>query len=328
MTADNTHLDPAVAAPAVVRTAVVNRSPEDAFTIFTDEIGAWWPLPTHGVFGARSGGLRFHDGHLIETAVDGAETVWADVVDWEPPVRFGLDWRPGSVDGPASRVDISFEPEGAGTRVVIRHHGWEAFGDDGIARRRRLVGPSAWGYVLDHFADGAEPIDDAVDVTGLAATYAAFFDEAAGGGFHAPPAGEWSAEQVVAHVALNDLAMTAVTQAIIHAGEPHFENHTCQDAGHLAAVIDRCGDMDGLIGFGRACARDVMAALRRLRTEQQSQRVPCRLEHDGQVVVEAEHPWVAIAVHVQADRHLPAHIEQLANLRDDERSRRGSEVMM
>ena len=54
-------------APPVVRAATVERSADAAFTIFTDQIGAWWPLPTHGIFGDSSGGVHFADGHLAVT---------------------------------------------------------------------------------------------------------------------------------------------------------------------------------------------------------------------------------------------------------------------
>ena len=52
--------------PPVIRAAWVDRPAEEAFQVFTQEIGAWWPLPTHGLFGDRSGSVHFRDGKLIE----------------------------------------------------------------------------------------------------------------------------------------------------------------------------------------------------------------------------------------------------------------------
>ena len=51
--------------PPVIRSAWVPCDAATAFEAFTEEIGAWWPLPTHGVFGHRSGGVSFDRGRLV-----------------------------------------------------------------------------------------------------------------------------------------------------------------------------------------------------------------------------------------------------------------------
>ncbi len=311
---------PEGALPPVIRTATVARQPADAFAVFTTEIGAWWPLPTHGLFGARSGGVRFVDNRLVEVATDGTESTWAEVVAWDPPSRLALRWHPGRPGASAGLVTITFDPDEAGTRVQVRHDGWEAFGAEALAQRRNKVGPSAWGYVLDHFADGAEPAVNAPDVNTLVSAYEALFTEAEQGqqlgGFGPPPDGEWGAEQVVAHVALNDLALTAVAQRLIHGDKPVFENQTCQLPSNLAKLIEAEGpDLPGLVTYGRACAAQAVAVARRLSREQRETAVHCRLSHDGEVVLDEPRPWAAIAIDTQAALHLPAHIEQLQKLR-------------
>ncbi len=52
--------------PPILRTAVVHRPLAEGFTVFTDEIGSWWPLPTHSVFRESAGGVHFVDGRLVE----------------------------------------------------------------------------------------------------------------------------------------------------------------------------------------------------------------------------------------------------------------------
>lgn len=303
-------------APPVLRTASVPRPPAEVFEVFTRDIGAWWPVRTHGLYGDRSGGVRFAGHRLVETAIDGTETTWAEVLAWEPPDRLVLAWHPGRAEGgPASRVEVRFVPEDGGTRVELRHDGWEKFGDDALRRRRNLVGPNAWGYVLDHLADLTEPRPGSADLSGLRAAYEAFFDAAATGTFGPPPPGEWDADQVVAHVALNDLAMTAVAHALVHGAAPAFENHTCQDLTHLDALVARCGSREALVAFARGCSGHAMAAVGRLDADQLQQEVPCRLEHDGEVVMEADRPWGQIAIDLQAGMHLPAHLGQLDDLR-------------
>ena len=40
----------------VTRSVTVSASPERAFRAFTEEIGGWWPLQTHSLFGESSRG--------------------------------------------------------------------------------------------------------------------------------------------------------------------------------------------------------------------------------------------------------------------------------
>ena len=309
----NSTAKPAVA--PVSRSATVACGIDDAFRIFTDEIGAWWPLPTHGMFGDQAGGVVFRNGQMIEHATDGREAVWAEVTRWEPPHGLALAWHPGRDADESSIVDVSFVADGDRTRVVIEHHGWESFGADAAAHRRGYVGPNAWGYVLDHFEDGVAPQVDAPDLSVLEATYEALFAAFEKGGFGPPPPGEWSAEEVLAHVALNDVAMVAVSQALVHGSPTRFENEVCQDPAVLERWIDRCADAEDMVGRARQCARQLMASLARLSVEQRAEAVHCRLLHDGHVVLDEPRPWGAVAIDVQAGMHLPAHIEQLDDLR-------------
>lgn len=302
-------------APPVVRAAYVQRPPTEAFQVFTEEIGAWWPLPTHGTYGDAAGGVVFRDKLLIEQAIDGGETVWGEVLEWDPPNRLVMTWHPGRAADDASRVTVDFEPDGDGTRVVLEHTGWEAFGADAMARRRMYNRPNAWGGVLDHYADVAESPIDGPDLNELAAAYDAFLAEATRGGFGPGPEGEWNADQILAHVALNDAAMVAVCQALVHGRQARFENIVCQDPQILADAIDNAGSRDELIARAQAAATATMAAVRRLSPDQLATEVHCHLLHDGNVMVDGPRPWGAVAIEVQAGMHLPAHITQLQNLR-------------
>ena len=206
--------------------------------------------------------------------------------------------------------------EGGGTRVELEHRGWERFGENAMLRRHGYVGPGAWGSVLDHFADVADVRPDAVDLTAVAAAYDAFFAEAERGGFGDPPPGEWDAARVLAHVALNDLAMTAVAQALVHGRtDPAFGNVTCQDPQVLTDWVAATGDLAALVARGRALAEVAMAATARLDPDQLATAVPCRLFHDGELVLDGPMPWGRLAAETQASVHLPAHTGQLRDLR-------------
>lgn len=303
-------------APApVLRAAHVRRPPADAFRLFTEHIGAWWPLPSHGLFGDRAGTLSFRDGRLVEQAVTGEETVWGEVLVWEPPHRLAITWHPGRTDGPASTVEVRFTGDADGTRVELTHHGWEAFGERAGAARQGYVGPSAWGHVLDHYADVADRDDERAPVDALRRAYAAFFAEAEAGGFAPPTDGGWNAEQVVGHLLVNDASAAAVCRAIVHGRSVTFDNAVANDRARLDAVVNAHGDLAALVAAGRRDAETLCLLLARLDDEQLATAVPCHLVDGGEVMVDQPLPWGRLMLGVQVEHHLPAHTEQLAALR-------------
>lgn len=318
----------------VIRATHVRRPAEEAFALFTERIGAWWPLPSHGLFGDRAAEVAFEDGRLVERSVDGEVTVWGEVLAWDPPKRLALTWHPGRPgDGPASTVEVTFVPDGDGTRVELVHDGWQAFGEEALARRRSYAGPSAWGFVLDHLADAAEvagrdaagrfgPL--AEDPEGAAAAalaaareaYTAFFAEAEAGGFGPPPAGEWPAERVVAHLAVNDGLMAAVCRALIHQQQPRLENEVSNDVAVLDRLVEACGgDLGRLVAVGRHRSEQLLLLLARLDGDQRAAPVHARLLDHGTVMVDEPRPWWSLAVVVNTGYHLPAHTAQLRSLR-------------
>jgi uncharacterized protein YndB with AHSA1/START domain len=145
----------------VVREVSVRRSTTDAFRIFTEEIGAWWPLDTHS---------RAHDeerpspavsaaveprvgGRVYEIWADGGTCDWGTVITWEPPGRLVLAWKPNASDQPPTEVEITFTPDGEETLVRLEHRGWERLGDAGA---RKADGyRTGWIPVMDRFASRA-----------------------------------------------------------------------------------------------------------------------------------------------------------------------------
>jgi uncharacterized protein YndB with AHSA1/START domain len=118
---------------AVEKTVTVNVPVERAFEVFTAGIGTWWPLRTHAVDTERSETVILESqvgGRLYERAPSGEEHLWGTVVAWEPPRRIVYSWHPGRGEETAQEVEITFSAEGPGTRVEVRHTGWEKLGDD------------------------------------------------------------------------------------------------------------------------------------------------------------------------------------------------------
>jgi uncharacterized protein YndB with AHSA1/START domain len=83
------------AADTAVRTSTVVEAPaEEAFRVFTEEIGSWWN-PDHHILQGELAGMIFEPrvgGHVYDRGVDGSECRWARVLAFEPPVRFVISW--------------------------------------------------------------------------------------------------------------------------------------------------------------------------------------------------------------------------------------------
>jgi uncharacterized protein YndB with AHSA1/START domain len=145
----------------VVKTLTVRCSPPHAFATFTERIADWWPLRTHSMGGERAESVRVEpgiDGRIVERLADGTETVWAHMLEWDPPQRLRFSWHPGrdcsrtQIDE-ATEVEVTFTGEGDGTRVELVHRGWERLGDRAVAARESYH--TGWDPVLDLYQDAA-----------------------------------------------------------------------------------------------------------------------------------------------------------------------------
>ena len=306
--------------PDVVRALHVQRPPEAVFDLFTGSIGAWWPLGGRSVYHGESAEVAFRGSRLEERSVDGRVALWADVVRWDPPHGISLRWHPGVASATDGTVTVEFAAidgrGGSATRVELTHSGWES------------ALPRGWGAVLDHFADVAErgspvggpaatdaPGADGMDLVALSAAYEAFWAEADAGGFGEPDPGEWSAPRLLAHIAVNDGLLAAVTRALIEDQPLLMENLVSTDVAVLDAWVGRHGgEPAALATAGRERARLVVTLLRRLDDGQAAAVVPTRLVDAGQVVLDGEMPWSRL-MGIQLAGHLPGHTRQLRALR-------------
>ena len=134
----------------VRRAVTVERPLEDAFRVFTEGLGTWWPVATHSiakdavetvVMEGREGG------RLYERASDGTEADWGRLIAWEPPHRVAFEWH---VTGTPTEVEVRFAPDGDGTRVELEHRGFERL-EDGAERRDSYS--SGWVTVLGRYAE-------------------------------------------------------------------------------------------------------------------------------------------------------------------------------
>jgi uncharacterized protein YciI len=120
--------------------------PATAFDLFTAHIGAWWPLGTHSVHGARAS-VAFEEGRLVER-IGTEAAVWGTVLEWDRPQGFRMTWHPGHGPDRATEVAVTFAADGAGTVVTLVHAGWERLADPTAAREEYDRG---WPGVLAGF---------------------------------------------------------------------------------------------------------------------------------------------------------------------------------
>jgi uncharacterized protein YndB with AHSA1/START domain len=146
---------------AVHASIVVDAPVEHAFTVFTDDIGSWWP-PEHHILEAELAEMVFEPregGHVYDRGVDGSECRWARVLTYDPPNRvvFSWDittqWQIESDPERTSEVEVRFVPEGPErTRVELEHRNLDRHGDGWEAMRDAVGSPDGWGAGLRAFA--------------------------------------------------------------------------------------------------------------------------------------------------------------------------------
>jgi uncharacterized protein YndB with AHSA1/START domain len=157
MTTEGTMFEP------IRKSVRVERTPEDAFELFTEHIGEWWPVEVFSraadeqygdgvkverlVFEPRAGG------RLYEVTSEGVEGVWAEVLTYEPPARIMLAWKPNDRPEPPTEVEIHFDPDGDGTIVRLEHRGWDKLG--ARAGEAREGHDGGWQLPLERFLAAA-----------------------------------------------------------------------------------------------------------------------------------------------------------------------------
>src|SRR4051794_2331440 len=126
----------------VRKSIVVKRNQADAFRLFTEGMGTWWPLRSHSVFDDNAETCIMDGrvgGRIIERSKTGEESVWGRILAWEPPDRVLFTFHPGRAEG-MQQVEVRFIEAGSCTRVELVHTGWEELGERGAEARREYHG--------------------------------------------------------------------------------------------------------------------------------------------------------------------------------------------
>lgn len=122
---------------AVIVSLRVAASPEEAFDVFTGEIGAWWrPGALFQLTPRGDGTLSFQDrDRLITTLPNGKVFEIGRVHVWLRGERLAFSWRQATfTPEQLTEVDIRFERVGAETRITVEHRGWDTIPQEHVAR--------------------------------------------------------------------------------------------------------------------------------------------------------------------------------------------------
>ena len=153
------------AADTTARASVVVDAPlERAFSVFTDGIDSWWPRE-HTIGEAELKEMVLEPkvgGRAYGIGVDGSESDWGRVLEFERPHRvlvswdINLQWTYESDPAKASEFEVRFIPQGPQrTRVELEHRRLERHGEGWEAMRDAVGSPNGWQGGLDLFAKAA-----------------------------------------------------------------------------------------------------------------------------------------------------------------------------
>ena len=102
------------------KSILLQRTPNEAFRLFTERISAWWPQ-SHRPAKDPASVLFLEPDRFLERASDGREIQLGRVLSWEPPHRIALDFFIGTGPTQPTSVEITFKPEADGTRILVSH---------------------------------------------------------------------------------------------------------------------------------------------------------------------------------------------------------------
>lgn len=150
------------AATSVHASIVVDAPIDEAFSVFTEGIGSWWP-PEYNLLGVDVAERVFEPrvgGEVYDRGVDGSECHWANVLAYEPPDRVVISWNLSPhwqvEDDPARRseVEVRFTAEATDrTRVEVEHRHLDRHGDGWESLRDAVGSDGGWPGTCRRFGE-------------------------------------------------------------------------------------------------------------------------------------------------------------------------------
>ncbi|MFC8618016.1 hypothetical protein ACFT9M_16595 [Micromonospora purpureochromogenes] len=157
-----------------------------------------------------------------------------------------------------------------------------------------------------------------MDATPLQDAYRALLEAAAtvagsGGTSPDPPAGEWNADQILAHVALVTAATIAAASAVTAGANTTYDNRMALDTWTIQRVITLAGGNAGLRERIRSQGDALCALGPGLSEAELDTPVPTLLLSNGTILVDQPLPLRDLITGL-ADVELPGHTQQLLAL--------------
>jgi hypothetical protein len=149
-----------------------------------------------------------------------------------------------------------------------------------------------------------------MDVTALRSAYDRFFDTARDLGGTRPPAGEWTPEQVLAHLIVTDRMIASTAAQVIACGEARFDSRVTQSVPYLEAIAAVAGSWDGLLAEALQAAEELMAVAALIEPEHARVMIPSYVVDHGHPVIDGPAPLEQLVM-VPAMLHLSGHADQL-----------------
>jgi uncharacterized protein YndB with AHSA1/START domain len=145
---------------SVRKTIVVEAAQAIAWRVFTEKMGAWWPLAYYKIGGATAVDAIMEPrvgGRWFERGDDDSTCQWGRVLTWEPPTRLVLTW---DIDAnfkydPSlnTEIEVRFIAHGSRrTRVELEHRHLDRYGIRREEMRRIYDSEGDWGKLLEAFA--------------------------------------------------------------------------------------------------------------------------------------------------------------------------------
>ena len=126
---------------------------EHAWEVFTARAGEWWPGRTHSMSEDQWESAEIRADWIGETSKDGSTASWGSVEVFDPPRRLVIDWLVNPERRVPTRLEVTFTPTGAGTRLELIHSGFEVY-DDGSETHANYDG--GWDQVLAGYVAAAK----------------------------------------------------------------------------------------------------------------------------------------------------------------------------
>ena len=153
-----------------------------------------------------------------------------------------------------------------------------------------------------------------MDVTGMRTSLGEFLAVAEAGGFGPPPAGEWDAERMLAHVASALASGAAAGLAIASGQRVAYDNRISLDEWNLQRIVAEAGGLAGVVGLVRRYGELLCEVAAGLTEGELDVSLPVLIVSRDQLLVDTPRPIGSLLAGL-CENHLPRHADQLRALR-------------